>query len=104
MRSTVAWPTSLNITMSTSSRDHTRYTKKLMHFPKARSCSRSCSSHSPGRTPMARGRSLRDGVISLALSTAPTAAVKAKEECAFCHIASAKKDQVGTQFYRVLDY
>jgi len=35
---------------------------------------------------------------------APTAAVKAKEECAFCHIASAKKDQVGTQFYRVLDY
>jgi hypothetical protein len=34
---------------------------------------------------------------------APTAKVKAKEECAFCHIASAKKDQVWTQFYRLLD-
>ena len=34
---------------------------------------------------------------------APTAKVKAKEECAFCHIASAKKDEVWTQFYRVLD-
>jgi hypothetical protein len=30
--------------------------------------------------------------------------VKPKEECAFCHIASAKKDQVWTQFYRLLDY
>jgi hypothetical protein len=34
---------------------------------------------------------------------APTAKVKAKEECAFCHIASAKKDEVWTQFYRLLD-
>jgi hypothetical protein len=34
---------------------------------------------------------------------APTAKVKAKEECAFCHIASAKKDEVCTQFYRLLD-
>jgi Cytochrome P460 len=34
---------------------------------------------------------------------APTAAVKPKEECAFCHIAGAKKDQVWTQFYRLLD-
>jgi Cytochrome P460 len=35
---------------------------------------------------------------------AATATVKPKEECAFCHIASAKKDQVWTQFYRLLDY
>ena len=34
---------------------------------------------------------------------APTAKVKAKTECAFCHIASAKKDEVWTQFYRLLD-
>jgi hypothetical protein len=34
---------------------------------------------------------------------APTAAVKAKEECAYCHIASAKKDEVWTQFYPLLD-
>ena len=34
---------------------------------------------------------------------APTAKVKAKEECAFCHIAGAKKDEVWTQFYRLLD-
>jgi hypothetical protein len=34
---------------------------------------------------------------------APTAKVKAKEECAFCHIASAKKDEVWTQFYQLLD-
>jgi len=34
---------------------------------------------------------------------APTAAVKPKEQCAFCHIAGAKKDQVWTQFYRLLD-
>jgi hypothetical protein len=34
---------------------------------------------------------------------APTAKVRAKEECAFCHIASAKKDEVWTQFYRLLD-
>jgi cytochrome P460 len=32
-----------------------------------------------------------------------TAAVQAKESCAFCHIASAKKDLVWTQFYRLLD-
>jgi hypothetical protein len=32
-----------------------------------------------------------------------TATVKAKSECAFCHIASAKRDEVWTQFYRVLD-
>jgi hypothetical protein len=34
---------------------------------------------------------------------APTAKVKAKDECAFCHIASAKKDDVWTQFYPLLD-
>ena len=32
-----------------------------------------------------------------------TATVKAKSECAFCHIASAKRDEVWTQFYRILD-
>ena len=34
---------------------------------------------------------------------APMAKVKAKGECAFCHIASAKKDEVWTQFYPLLD-
>jgi hypothetical protein len=34
---------------------------------------------------------------------APTAKVKAKSECAYCHIASAKKDDVWTQFYPLLD-
>jgi hypothetical protein len=32
-----------------------------------------------------------------------TAVVKPKEECAFCHMASAKKDEVWTQFYPRLD-
>jgi hypothetical protein len=30
-------------------------------------------------------------------------AVQARDKCAFCHIASAKKDEVWTQFYRILD-
>jgi hypothetical protein len=34
---------------------------------------------------------------------APTAKARPKEECAFCHIASAKKDDVWTQFYPLLD-
>jgi hypothetical protein len=34
---------------------------------------------------------------------APTAKVKAKDECAYCHIANAKKDEVWTQFYPLLD-
>lgn len=34
---------------------------------------------------------------------APTAKVRAKNECAFCHMASAKKDDVWTQFYPLLD-
>jgi hypothetical protein len=34
---------------------------------------------------------------------AATAKVKPKSECAFCHIASAKKDDVWTQFYPLLD-
>jgi hypothetical protein len=34
---------------------------------------------------------------------APTAKVKAKEQCGYCHIASAKKDEVWTQFYPLLD-
>jgi Cytochrome P460 len=29
--------------------------------------------------------------------------VQAKSECAYCHIASAKRDEVWTQFYRILD-
>lgn len=34
---------------------------------------------------------------------AMTATVKKKEECSFCHEASAKKDSVWTQFYPILD-
>lgn len=34
---------------------------------------------------------------------AKTATVRAKAECAYCHIASAKKDEVWTQFYPLLD-
>ena len=34
---------------------------------------------------------------------AMTAKVKAKGECAYCHMASAKRDDVWTQFYRILD-
>jgi hypothetical protein len=34
---------------------------------------------------------------------APTAKVRMKVECAYCHIASAKKDDVWTQFYPLLD-
>jgi hypothetical protein len=32
-----------------------------------------------------------------------TAKARAKSECAFCHIASAKRDEVWTQFYQILD-
>lgn len=32
-----------------------------------------------------------------------TAKVKPKGECAYCHMASAKRDDVWTQFYRILD-
>lgn len=34
---------------------------------------------------------------------APTAHLMKKEECGFCHMASAKKDGVWTQFYPLLD-
>lgn len=34
---------------------------------------------------------------------APTASVLPRDKCAFCHMAGAKKDQVWTQFYRLLD-
>src|ERR1700761_9221075 len=34
---------------------------------------------------------------------APTAKLKAKEECGYCHMAKAKKDEVWTQFYPLLD-
>jgi Cytochrome P460 len=34
---------------------------------------------------------------------APTAKLRSKSECAFCHQAGAKKDEVWTQFYRLLD-
>jgi len=34
---------------------------------------------------------------------AKTATVRPVEECGYCHIASAKKDDVWTQFYRLLD-
>lgn len=35
---------------------------------------------------------------------AATAKLRPKDECAFCHIASAKKDDVWTQFYPRLDH
>ena len=34
---------------------------------------------------------------------APTAKLRPKNECSFCHQASAKKDEVWTQFYRLLE-
>ncbi len=34
---------------------------------------------------------------------AATAKVEARDKCAFCHIDNAKKDEVWTQFYRLLD-
>jgi hypothetical protein len=34
---------------------------------------------------------------------APTAKLQPKSECAYCHMASAKKDDVWTQFYPLLD-
>jgi hypothetical protein len=34
---------------------------------------------------------------------APTARVRPQGECAYCHMASAKKDEVWTQFYPLLD-
>jgi Cytochrome P460 len=34
---------------------------------------------------------------------APTAKLKPVSECAYCHQAAAKKDEVWTQFYRLLD-
>ena len=37
------------------------------------------------------------------LPLAPTATVKSKMECGFCHIAGAKRDEVWTQFYQALD-
>jgi hypothetical protein len=46
--------------------------KKTKVFPEGTSCSRSCSSHCPGKTRMARERSLRDEGISLAHSMAQT--------------------------------
>lgn len=35
---------------------------------------------------------------------APTAKLKPKTECGYCHLASAKKDEVWTQFYVRLDH
>jgi len=35
---------------------------------------------------------------------APTAKLRPKTECAYCHLASAKKDEVWTQFYVRLDH
>ena len=46
------------------------------------------------------------GVILTSITMSPkaaTAKVRPKEECAYCHIASAKKDEVWTQFYPLLD-
>jgi hypothetical protein len=35
--------------------------------------------------------------------TVPTAKLRATEECAFCHMSRAKKDEVWTQCYPLLD-
>jgi hypothetical protein len=64
-------PVSQSITTSTSNRAHTRYTRRLMNFPKGQSCSRSCNSRCRGRTPTVREASLRGGAISPDLSMAP---------------------------------
>jgi hypothetical protein len=34
---------------------------------------------------------------------AASSKVKAKDECAYCHIVDAKKDEVWAQFYRIID-
>jgi hypothetical protein len=46
------------------------------------------------------------GLLQLQPSRAegPTAKLRPKSECAFCHQASAKKDEVWTQFYRLGAY
>lgn len=46
------------------------------------------------------------GVITTSTTTSrrrKTASVRPKGECAYCHMASAKKDDVWTQFYPMLD-
>ena len=40
---------------------------------------------------------------SITTSRRPRPQRQAQDECAFCHIASAKKDDVWTQFYPLLD-
>ena len=42
-------------------------------------------------------------MIGHACATFSTAKVRPIEECAYCHIASAKRDDVWTQFYGLLD-
>src|SRR5262249_3254272 len=125
-------PISQNFTTSTSSRAHTKPTREQMYFLKGQSSSKSYSSRCQLRILMVREPSLRGGGYfpgpwNGADATvkdskryadtrgwgyynfnhhepkAPTAKVRAKEECAYCHIANAKKDEVWTQFYPLLD-
>jgi hypothetical protein len=125
----VAKPPSPSTTTSTSSPGHRRYTRRPMYFPKEQSFSRKAHQEASGRPQGSRTESSElfsrlfqwrgcdcQGLETLCSDRrlgyfdfnrfepkAPTAKVKAKEECAFCHIASAKKDEVWTQFYRLLD-
>src|SRR5215475_143744 len=62
-----------NITMSTSNRDPTTFTRRPASFHRARSSSRNCSARSNRRNSrMARARNLLAGVTSRVSSTAPT--------------------------------
>src|SRR5918996_2872418 len=119
-----------NTTTSTSNRDPTRSTRRPASFRKARSSSRNCSASSgpSGSRTEPSGRGYFPGELNGADGTvkdtkryaptgsswgyynfnhhepkAATAKVRPKSECAFCHIASAKKDEVWTQFYQLLD-
>jgi Cytochrome P460 len=117
--------------MSTSNLDHTKYTKKRMNSPTGqlfKELQLTLPAENPdGSRTEPSGIGYFPGPFNGADVTvrdskryadtggwgyynfnhyepkAPTAKLKAKTECAFCHIAGAKKDEVWTQFYRLLD-
>src|SRR6516225_648488 len=126
-------PDSPNTTTYTSSRDRTTSIGRPAYSPTKRSFSRSCKLTLPpaenpdGSRTEPSGRGYFPGAFNGADVTvkdpkrfadsggwgyfnfnhheqkAPTAAVQPKSNCAFCHIAAAKRDEVWTQFYRILD-
>ena len=129
----VAKPTSLSTTTSTSSRGHTRSIERPAYSPtepfffKELQLTKGPSENPDGSQTEPSGRGYFPGAFNGADATvkdskrfadtggwgyfnfnhrepkALTAKVKDKSECAFCHIASAKRDEVWTQFYRILD-